>query len=71
MTDGSRTGGLTQEQPAANWLWKQMKSLTLSTGGVVLPSQLAVGSLAAYLVWKQIKSLTFKMGGVVEPSQLG
>jgi hypothetical protein len=29
------------EQPAANCIWKQMKSLTLSTGGEVLWSQLA------------------------------
>ena len=28
-------------QPAANFCWKQMKSLTLRTGAVVLPSQLA------------------------------
>jgi hypothetical protein len=28
-------------QPAANLAWKQMKSLMFSTGGEVLPSQLA------------------------------
>jgi len=60
-----------QEQPAAYLVWKQMKSLTLSTGGVVEPSQFAYGSPAAYLVWKQIKSDTFRMGGTLEPSQLG
>ena len=57
-------------QPAAYAVWKQMKSLTLSTGGVVLPSQFAAGFPAAKLFKKQVKSLTFKTGATVDPSQL-
>src|SRR5262245_9141782 len=67
MSRGARYGA---EQPAANCDWKQMKSLTFSTGGVVLPSQLAFEPPAAKSDWKQTKSLTLRIGGVVLPSQL-
>src|SRR5688572_10254929 len=60
-----------QGQPWAYRVWKQTKSSTFSTGGTLLPSQLALLDPWAYCVWKHTKSSTLRMGGVVEPSQLG
>ena len=59
-----------EEHPAANADWKHTKSATLSTGGIVDPSQLAYGSPAANRWAKQTKSFTFSTGGIVEASQL-
>ena len=58
-------------QPAANRLLKQMKSFTLSTGGIVLASQLALLLPAANRLLKQMKSFTLRQGAIVLRSQLG
>ena len=57
-------------QPAAYLFRKQEKSLTLSVGAVVEPSQLAKGSPAANLLRKQEKSLTLRTGATTLLSQL-
>jgi len=67
---GPRAGRPGQEQPAAYRFKKHTKSLMLSTGLAVLPSQLAYRLPAAYRCWKQMKSLTFSTGGVELESQL-
>src|SRR6188508_1483345 len=58
------------EHPAPNLFRKQLKSWTLSTGGVVDASQLAAAMPRANWFRKQLKSCTLRMGGVVELSQL-
>src|ERR1700752_2464806 len=59
------------EHPAAKRCRKHWKSLTLRTGAVVLPSQLAYALPAANCCRKHWKSLIFRNGTVVLPSQLG
>jgi hypothetical protein len=58
-------------QPAAKALRKQLKSRTLRTGCVELPSQFAYEKPMAKALRKQLKSRMFRTGDVMLPSQLG